>query len=612
MIENCIWYDKDLRYDANEAELVKLIKDDITAKYNSLVKFRNDTRRYEKIINFKTSTPIEGTMENSNNSISDIDYLRDIENSPYLTFNIIKSCVETITNKIASITPKINFVTRDAPRLMQETAKKLEQWSLKLFKRGNVWSEGAKTFQCACLTGIGVMKVHLRKKDKEKKMFSFFNMWSNSDKSIEFWNVPILDFFCDNAYYGANLPSMAGEIKKFLLYDIIEMYPQKKKELIKEHGENLKLKLSVYEAFKKNKRHVVCTDKVLLVDEEWDKDIPYVIFNWIKSPQGVLGVGLAKTLYPIHQTITYILAKTLSAIENVSTPTIFVDKNTEPILKESDNVAGRIIGIDQGDQEPMVKYTTPQPISEQVLQILDRLWQRGFEMIGVNQLASAGSIPQELAGASGVAIRSYEAVQTNRFQLVRNEYENFYINILKKALDMSDKDTMPENIDKNDILKLLEYANAFSASLLPETPAGRLAAVSEYSNALPQVITPDRALSLLQSPDTDRFISSETARIHAIQIRIEDSLKKGQKPVYYASLGLDTYLEETRKFAAMTLKEDIDDNKNIERVRLLEIFIKELEKMKEQRDGALVIDQTPKSPQQPVPERKPMPLAPVG
>ena len=613
MLYQPYWYEKEtLPKHFTSKELCANVTASVKPFIDNLGPFKSDVRSYEKIIYGKTipNTDFRGSSTNKN-SIDDMEYMRNLRNSPYLTFNLIRSCVETIVNKIGSITPKITFTPKNAPRQMQEISKKLENWSMRLFKRGNVWSEGAKTFESACVSGVGVLKISFIPKN-EKKWYSIFNLFKKNQDCLEYWNVPILDFFCDNAHYGANLPTMAGEVKSFYLYDLLRNYPQHKNTLVLEHGHDIQASVMVYEVFKEHKRHVICTDKVLLLDEEWNQDLPYVFFNWNKTPHGVLGAGLAKSLAPTQRAITYILSKTLSAIENVSTPTLYVDLKTKNAIKQSETSTGRIVGVDMGssDQKPLFQYTTPQPINEQVLGILNILWQRGFEQIGVNQLASSGSIPQELAGASGIAIRSYEAIQSNRFQKIREEYEKFYVNILKKSLDLSTKSMYPKGVSRSEIMELLEYANAFPTSLLPDTPAGRLATVTDWINALPTVLTPDKALALIDSPDTNKFVNSETSRMMATQIVIEKALKKGEKPIVYIHLGLETYLEEARKIYALLLKEDLDE-RALKKVQLMDALIIEVQSMIESRDKATgVIQENP--PIDPNPQVGPQQMATTG
>ena len=591
-LKRCWYWKESLPANIKEEELCNIVKESCDELYFKLKNFRSDVRSYEKIVYHKTTQGGYGDAGGAT-EIQDLTYVDQLENSPYLTFNVIKSAIETITNKMGSIKPKIEFTTDNATRALQEIANKLEKWGLMVFKRNRIWSEGSKTFQSACISGLGVMKVHLKVKSKNwlKKVISYFNPWWKDDKYLKFWNVPVLDFFCDNAYYGKNKPTIAGELKSFKIYDLIMMYPKKKGLILFHHGKNVEDGVKVYEVYKKYQRHVICTERVMLLDEEWNYDVPYVTFNWQKTPQGVLGSGLAKGLFPIHTTITYILAKTLNAIENVSTPTLFVDQGTAPKITDAENIGGRVIAVNTGsnDMQPMVKYTTPQPINQQVLDILNLLWMRAFETIGVNQLASAGKIPEELKGASGIAIRSYEAIQANRFQDIRENFEIFYIDLFKKALDTATEDMLPEGIKPEDIREMLDHANAFPASILPDTPAGRLAAVTDYINAMPNAFTPDKIFDLLNSPDTNKFKSSESSRIRAIQMRIEKALEKGEKPILYPELGLNEYLEEARKFIAQTLVEDMEDKKNIERVQLLQTFIGEIEEAKLKKDNALQI-----------------------
>ena len=551
-MENFVWHEP--KKDATEDNKRKVTIERCKALFDNLEDYREEAFRYFISVDYKYYNP----KENSNFYKDDNDDENLLEN-PYLTLNVTNSCIETITNKIAKIKPKVTFLTKDADREKREQARKLDNWSLKILKKGRAYKEASKAFKSACVTGLGVVK-----------------LIPDEYKKIKFEKVPIFQFFCDNAQKGKSLPTEAGECKTFTLYELIEMFPTKEAELKENHGERLDENIKVFEIFKDYKKHVILTEKVTLKEEKWDCSVPYQLFKFEEADQGVFSVGVCKKLYQIQQAITYILGKTFMSIKNFAVPRVFVNQGADPTPKDISNIVGEIIEINNPEGRPPV-FSTPQAISDQVVQILNLLWQRAFEVIGVSQLSAGGQIPRGLEKASGTALRTYQQTESERFQLIRNDYEESFIGMIKKAIKMLPDSDLP--ISRKEIMEAKDKMSIWTSSLLPETPAGKLAMVGDLFNS--GLLKTDQALSLMESPDTSKFLSSETARTKAVDLLLDRALEKGKKPVYYPALGLDLFVDRARKLFAEIIVEEEDSPKLL----ILGECIKELERKVTKQTG---------------------------
>ena len=156
-------------------------------------------------------------------------------------------------------------------------------------------------------------------------------------------------------------------------------------------------------------------------------------------------------------------------------------------------------------------------------------------------------------------MRSYQQVESERFQLIRSDYEDAFISMAKKAIKMSSDSMLPKGMKRADIVEAKDDMQIWTSSLLPETPSGRLAMVGDLFNT--GLVTGNQALSLMDSPDVSKFINSETSRQRAIDLLLDRALEKGQKPVYYPELGLELSLDRARKMFAELLIEDEESEK---------------------------------------------------
>ena len=547
-----IWYDPPKKIDSDE--LLKRTLERANDLNNSLEDFRSESWRYFALVDFKSYFPDKKGI--NKDSIEEENLL----DKPYMALNVTGSCVETCASKIAKSKPRVTFQTDNADREKRELARKLDNWILKTFKKGKAWKHGSGAFKSCCVTGLGFLKVYIEK------------------NRIKFRKIAVFDVFFDNAHEGYTEPKEMGEKKTMTLYDLIKMFPDKDKELKDHHGEQMDKSIVVYEIYRAYEVKRIFTENVMLLNEKWDKPLPYVLFKWEPAEAGVLSVGISKKIYYLQMAISYILGKTLASVKNFAVPRIFIPKGAQPTDSDISNVVGEIIEIDmeKGDK---VQFSTPKAMDNQVIDIMNLLWQRAFEVIGISQMTAGGTVPRGLENASGTALRKYQEVESERFQLIRTSYEEGYISLAKKIIKMVPDSMLPKGISRSEVMEALYEITIWSSSILPDSPAGKLAMVSDIFNS--GLAGRDQALSLLQSPDTNKFISSEVSRLKAVDISLDRALSKGEKPLYHKALGLDLYLDRARKlFAEMIVEGEVENEKKL---NLLNSCIDELEsKLQEQ------------------------------
>ena len=163
MEDKFLWWNAPPKTD--EAEKRKIALERAKALYENLEEFRCDAFRYFSLLDYKHyKSDAEFKMKKD-------EYGEEtLLEHPYLTLNVSSSCVETASNKIAKMRPRVTFLTKNADRERREQARKLDNWVLKTFKKGKVWPESAKAFKSACVCGLGILKIMpIRKKIKEPK-----------------------------------------------------------------------------------------------------------------------------------------------------------------------------------------------------------------------------------------------------------------------------------------------------------------------------------------------------------------------------------------------------------------------------------------------------------
>ena len=526
-----VWYDPDTLHLKNEQYLCSILNERRKQLKKEYGEFYIRSKIFERIYQYRSTLNDPNDISVTNNF--------DVENFNYLTFNLVRACCNSAHNKIAKLTPKVTFLPKDASRNIKETAKKLDEHVFRTFKKTGVYKSGSLSFLDSLVTDVGALKIFLK------------------DKGVGFEKITSAHFWSDNAYSGSHEPSEVGEDNFYDTYQLCELFPNQKQRIKNLYGNDDRV--MVCEIYKGRKKQAIFTDKLVLQYCDWDYPVPYELLRWTNALNGVLGISLAHEVFYIQQTITYILHRVLKSIHLFAVPRVFMQKGSQPTEKGIGNMVAEIIEHTASQNPP--QFVTPPVINKQVLQILQELWQKGFEVTGLGQLQAHGQVPQGLKQASGTALRTYNQIESERFQLVRKDYEQFYVRLAKKMILMDN--SLPKGISKDELKEAVENCTVFASNILPETPAGRQALVSEMYNS--QLITRTQALTLIDSPDTNKLLNSESARFSAIEIEIERAIKSNKMPdIGLASaLGVEDFLDIARKYLARVIVDEGSDHKSI-------------------------------------------------
>lgn len=458
-----------------------------------------------------------------------------------LAFNVIRSCVETAASKIAKNKPRARFLTTNGDWSLQDRAKLLTQYIDGLFDACRIYDVAQRVFVDACVFGTGAMKVYVE------------------DNRICVERVFIDDVIVDEqeGIYGE--PRQITQRTWIARERLVEMFP--------EHAEAIRAavaesrgrteafaadQLRVYESWhlpsgptkgedgkarKHDGRHAIAIKGLTLFAEPWERDwFPILFMRWAPALMGFFGTGIAEELTGIQWEINKLLRTIQAAQELACVPRVFIDATTEITRTLDDEIGGhyRFTG-----RPPIVSTASAMP--PEVYQHLENLFRKGFEVVGVSQMA-AGS-KKDPGVTAAVAMREANDIQTERFSLVGQRYEDFFVAAARIMValtrDIAESDKGLSVLAKSGkFVERIPWRDAaleddayvlrvFPVSSLPSTPQGRLQFISELVDK--QFIT-DRAqaLSLLDFQDLDAFISTETAAFDDIRAILEGILAKGK------------------------------------------------------------------------------------
>lgn len=538
-----------------------------------------------------------------------------------LKLNIIKSIVDSGQARIAKNRPRVSFLTNNGNRVQREKAKNLEKFVFGYFLKNKVYKLQPVCFRDAEITDLSAIHTYVKNDEiVSERVFA---------------NELVVDPM--DGYYGT--PSVLYRYRWYPKWALKAEFPDVKSEDIDAAvAEFNQMSFSrdvvqreafqyalVIEAWKlpdgdKPGKYVKCINTTLLGEtKEWTRDyFPFVFHRWTEPTVGFYGESLTSQLVDSQVEINRILRDIQTRLY-LGTPKIFIKSGTRFVKNHWTNEFGAMIEY-AGDTPPDLKVF--QTIHPELIQMLNWQMEQAYQKAGMNELFSQGQKPAGVTAA--VAMREMDDIETARFALVAQSYEDSYVDLSQQYVDCAReimehggkslsvkapaRDFMQkinwEDVDMDNDMFVIQR---FPASILPNRPEGRLQKVQEMIEA--GFIDREQALELLDMPDTEHWVKNALAGRQSIERRIEGILDKGQysRPTPFLDLqkAISMATEELNQAEG---QEFASDNVKEERLDLLRRFIQECKTMAEPPPqqgmpvGGLPGMSVPTEPQAPIPQ----------
>ena len=449
-----------------------------------------------------------------------------------VTLNVIQSCTDTVTARIAKNKPKATFLTTGGDWSMQQKAKRLDKFVAGQFYNSNIYEVAPKVFLDACVFGTGFMKIY------------------ESHNEIKVERTFPDEIYVDDLESRYADPRQMFHRKAVNKDVLIHAFPEYKDaivsaERLEEADSHYRAaeQCAVYEAWHlpsapgaDDGKHVICIDGATLLSESWTKDyFPFAVIRWTERLLGFFGQGLAEQLTGIQTEIATLL-KNIQDQMHLAKPKVFIEAGSQISKAHINNETWGV--IEYRNSPP--QFYVPKTVSGEIFSHLDRLFNRAYEIAGISTLSAQSKKPAGLESA--VALREFSDIESERFMITAQAYEKLFLDAAKQMVDLAkdmhergekvevishgDKDI--ERIKWKDInLKSDQYVmKVYPTSLLPSTPAAKLQKVIEMLQA--QMLTQQEARMLLDYPDLESVNQLASASYDEINMVIEDMIEKGK------------------------------------------------------------------------------------
>lgn len=509
-----------------------------------------------------------------------------------VTFNVVKSCIDTAASKIAKMRPRPMFLTIGGDEGLQRQAKNLTLFMDGAFEAGKVYASMQRGFVDAGVFGTGATKFY---KEGRKVMTE---------------RVLIDEIIVDEteAMYGEPLTLYQT---KFINRDTLcEMFPAFKTQIMDAAvgvtadwvTDKTFDRIRVVEAWKrpsyvgaKDGRHCIVISNATLENKKYTKDyFPFVFQRWNYKLTGFFGCGLAEELVGNQLEINKLLRTVQLAMHYCAVPRVFVDVTSNINTAHINNDVGGIVKF-QGN--PPIFNTSPVMPAE-VYAHIENLVKKAYEISGISLLSAQSKKPSGLD--SGAALREYQDIESERFQLVGQRYEDAHMEASKIIFDMY-KDMGGNDIemtaedgkyvrkikwDEVDLDLNQCVLRVFPTSILPTQPAGKLQKVQELMQA--GLLDRETGLKLLDFPDLEGSMTIRLAAVKNAEAVVAKILEDGEavQPEPYMNL------DYAKAYAQNAYLDAQIRNVSEDKLELLRQFITNCDSLKHQA--------TPQ-PQSPVP-----------
>lgn len=523
-------------------------KEQIAQDVTRIVKFlgENDSRRQTQ---YQISTRLYGN--NTLMGINGLSYTKiaSVQNQmkDRVSYNLVQSAIDTITAKMAKNKPKPLFLTSGGDYKQQRKAKKLDKFVEGIFYENDAHQLGVDIFRDGAVFGDGVVHVY------------------DSYGRVKMERTIASELYVDwvESFYGC--PRQLHWVKNVDRQVLKDLYPEHASTIENANSasadligtyQNIADQVTVVESWHLPSSpdatdgvHCVNIPEANLGYEKWDKPyFPFAFLPWSKRMYGFWGQGAAEQLQNIQLEINKLLWVIQRSMHLAGSFKILMENGSKIVKEHFNNDIGSVITY--ANEKP--DYITPPIVPMEIYSHLQTLKTLGFEQVGVSQLSAGAQKPAGLN--SGKALREYNDIESDRFMVIGQRYEKFYLDIARLVIDVAKEiyshtkkyqvkvpgKRFIETIDWKEIdLEEEEYTmKIFPVSSLPSEPAGRLETIQEYMQA--GLISPRQGRRLLDFPDLEQIESLQNSTEEYLHMILEKIVEDGKytPPEQYDDLAL--------------------------------------------------------------------------
>ena len=491
----------------------KVTDKDITSAVSSLKAFSsNRLSKYHRNYRRYNYTPFASLNNISDPSV--VGYYEqpaEIEEDTTATpqMNVIKSCIDTLTSKIAQSKVRPFFNTQNGTFKDIQTVKQAQAFFDLYYDAQNVNKKVSEMFRDACIFEMGVIYIDEVSKNIEKAL-----PWQVFVRPAEVTYGKLTRAYYERKDYPTTLldeeliTKSKTENSDYVVYGIY------------------------YDTFNHIKAELI-NGAVYRKTPYAPSKLPFIFLHYCSPIVGNTSQSIVDMLNSIQLEIDNLMMKIKDASQLNPALTFWVPKGSSVKVSQLNNRVGQVAEYNATPNMTgsPVTVATPSFIDPSYMQLINELKQDAYELVGISQLSAMSTKPTGLN--SGVALSTMENIESDRFETQLNQVIRAYVDIAKTCIEVfPEEDTiLPEDnqrlsIKWKDIVEesnkmVVQFSAADSLSKDPSTKLQQLQMLAQ-TGIIPQT----RIAQFMELPDIQSGYSLSNNAINAVLTCINDCIEK--------------------------------------------------------------------------------------
>lgn len=493
--------------------IVKRINALLNSTGTSINKYYRNYALYNQtaIADFRTLNPIApGIIQNGMKL-----------NADYPSINVIKSCVDSVVSDISTAKPRPFINTVKGSYKTVKIAQQLQIFFDYIFSEESVYLKNCDALRDACVFDSGYIYI-------DETTLSVIN--------VRPWNI-----YTD--------PNERDKKQVYVVFpnSSIDALPEYvEKELNKSEKGLLHINYGLYYNIKLGVKALTINGEVRKIWDFNSKKVPVLRIMYTEPIASDHCLSIADMLVGLQKEIN-ILSRTIAlAAKKNPAQTVLLQNASNIAVGELNNEIGNIIqyNAESSSGSSPVTVVTPSFISDQYDAIRSRDIELAYNLVGKSQISASGK--KEAGVDSGIAIATLADLQSERFQILLNNFINLFTEEAKLMTELGmGNETLitPSRYElkltwndvREDYLKMrIEFS---SIDALSKDPSERLKQLQGLAQS--GVIPASQIPALLEIPDINRGFSAANNGYNCAMSIIDACIYDDKYDVpYYISFAL--------------------------------------------------------------------------
>ena len=490
----------------------QLSKQEVIARINDLLA-NNEGRlaKYQRNFSLYNQCPVADLKARIPSSVG---YMDDVysEDSTVPKLNIIKSAIDAVVSKMstAHCRPYVNTIKGSFKTI--QICKQLQVFFDYYFDEQRVQGKVVEALQDACIFESG--HLYIDEDNGNIKKVSPWNVYTRQREGKEYKSIYIefphcsIDDFKDDEY------ELLKEGEKKTLYATLGYF---------------------YDSRTKTKA-ILINRQIREIKSVESSEIPLVTIFYTSPVNGTICLSIADMLKGIQLEVDELMKRISDASVLNPALTFFVPNASNIKVGQLNNKVGSIVQYNSATGAAPITSAANNFIADQYMMALDSLIEKAYNMVGISQLSAQGKKPAGLD--SGVALATQNDIESDRFQVLLDQYIQVFTDLAKKAVIIfQDNKTIIEpnryslrltwgDVEKEWKKMRIQFSGADSLSKDPSEKLKQLQTLAQAG-----IIPATQIASLLEIPDINRAYSVANNAFNASMTLIDQCIYEDKMEV---------------------------------------------------------------------------------